>query len=153
MKSLSLFFGVAAFSILAGTAFASPWGHVRLESTDGTQIMIDFQTPQAVGNTVLGADLYLNVITPAGSDCEAPVRAVINSSCGGSSDTKTVDLIPTSSNDQTCYFTIAQTVEVPAATHAGVCDQQLSLVVKGDWLTDSVNGTHNFHFTLPFLGN
>jgi hypothetical protein len=34
--------------------------------------------------------------------------------------------------------------------HVTNCKQEIAVVVDGDWLTDPVNGTHNFHFEMAY---
>ena len=145
MKTLIL---VGSLLLVNSVAHA---GTANLQSTGGEQITV-FATPiDAVGNTVASAKVELNVTLKPGADCNESVDAYLQTFCGGAPfHSESVHLSMTNRNDQgACQFQKSD-LDIPYYTHAGQCNQLISVSVGANKLKDPVNGTENFQFVISY---
>lgn len=127
------------------------WKNIRLKAADGHSIAIDYN-PLSLGSEIIAAPLWVTVANPRFTGAEK-VRAVIMTYYDTSvmaantlKDTQTIDL---KYNGQ-AFQAEGQRVQI-MESHIGYgynFRQEISAVVDGNWLTDPVNGTHNFKFKM-----
>jgi hypothetical protein len=149
---------------------ADPVGAIKLTSSDGHQITVSGE-PSEGGEpefsvTHSSENVQIRVTGPAGAKA---IRAVVINDCSEFGHplfqaVETCDLkdggesfsAPLSACQQTQkpdnqddYF---PGILLDERTEPGDdirCTQEIAVVVDGTWLTDPVNGSHNFKFTLP----
>jgi hypothetical protein len=144
----------------AGTVRADQnWKNIRLQSADGAKITLDY-SPSFYDGNVTAEPLWVTVSSPRFTGSEK-VRAVImtyyeNSYMAGKlKDTREIDL----AYNGTAFQAKNAGVNIVESLHVGygyncLFRQEIAVVVDGVWLSDPVNGSHNFNFeldgTLPY---
>lgn len=141
-------------SILVTLASASAFaGRTQLRSESGVPVEI---SSSVSNNTVAGevtqvASVQILVGAVKSANVRQ-VRAVLLSFCGGRLlATTQVDLSGGMSHERTSNydsFVTLKPVVIPHATRAGVCTQQISVVMDNQWQRDPVNHTNNFNYSI-----
>ncbi|MBI4350333.1 MAG: hypothetical protein HY550_02735 [Elusimicrobia bacterium] len=127
------------------------WKHVGLQAADGTKIAIDY-SPLSLGGEVIAAPLWVTVADKRLTGSEK-VRAVImtyyDSSNMAAITPKEIQNLDLKFNGQ-AFQAEGRRVQI-SESHIGYgynFRQEIAVVVDGKWLTDPVNGSHNFRFKL-----
>ncbi len=127
------------------------WKHINLQAADGTRISIDY-SPLSLGSEIIAAPLWVTVSRPGLTGAEK-VRAVImnyydssNISANTLYEKQELDL----KYNGTAFQLEGSRVEL-SQSHIGYgynFRQEIAVVVDGKWLSDPVNGSHNFKFKM-----
>ena len=127
------------------------WKNVKLQAADGTRISIDY-SPLSLGSEIIAAPLWITVIRPGSTGAEK-VRAVVmnyydssNMAANTLYGKQELDL----KYNGAAFQAEGQRVEL-SQSHIGYgynFRQEIAVVVDGKWLTDPVNGSHNFKFKM-----
>lgn len=163
-----------ALTFGANAAQANDWSHIKLKSAEGIEANVDYivtlhesqdYKPQ---HRYTAGPVYLNV-SGLTLDATDQVRVVLNHYEGAGFTiapyTYTVDLVWTGTHfsqelgnvtainrayyDYTPYMK-GEPLTIRTFGYGGTFEytQTLSIVVNGHWLTDPVNGTHDFQLNL-----
>ncbi len=137
------------------------WKQAKFTASDGTKIVVDY-SPLSLGAEIIASPLWVTVVKPGmGFTGAEKVRAVImnyydssNIAANSLFEKQELDLklVPPGSygHGPLSYQAQAQRVEL-SQSHIGYgynFRQEIAVVVDGQWLTDPVNGTHNFKFKM-----
>lgn len=127
------------------------WKRVELRAADGTRVMINY-APLDLGGTMLASPVWVTVANGSFRGDEK-VRAVVmtyyeatSSSAEALKETKELPL----KYNGTAFQAEAGDLSVYEGHHAWTHHfrQEIAVSVNGRWLTDPVNGSHNFRFKL-----
>ena len=139
---------------LQGFVAAVKLKSISLQAADGARLTIDYN-PLSLDNEIAAAPLWVTVAAPWFNGSEK-VRAVLmnyydrsNTSANILKDTQTIDL----QFNGVAFQAEGRRVQL-LISHLGYIGydynfrQEIAVVVNGRWLTDPVNGTHNFKFKM-----
>ena len=127
------------------------WKSIRLQASDGTQIVVDYSSVD-LGGSMIAAPLWITVANKAFRGNEK-VRVTLMtyyeatvSSADAIKETKELELPYNGS----AFQMKGPNMDIYEGHHAWTHTfrQEIAVSVNGMWLTDPVNGTHNFKFKL-----
>lgn len=130
---------------------ARNWKSVGLQAADGTRIIVNY-TPLDLGDTMMASPVWVTVANKSFRGDEKVKAAVMtyyeatSASAEALKETKEISL----EYNGTAFQAKGPDLSVYEGHHAWTHHfrQEIAVSVNGRWLTDPVNGSHNFRFKL-----